>query len=84
MGWAEMGFPQETVALAYDRTILKCHELRWGYLNKILQNWHSKNLHTVEEVEQGDRPPAPRREDGARAPGANVARMKKYLEDSRK
>ena len=84
MGWAEMGFPQETVALAYDRTILKCHELRWGYLNKILQNWHSKNLHTVEEVEQGDRPPASRREDGARAPGANVARMKKYLEDSRK
>ena len=84
MGWAEMGFPQETVALAYDRTILKCHELRWGYMNKILQNWHSKNLHTVEEVEQGDRPPAPRREDGARAPGANVARMKKYLEDSRK
>ena len=84
MGWAEMGFPQETVALAYDRTILKCHELRWGYLNKILQNWHSKNLHTVEEVEQGDRPPASRRAAPARAPGANVARMKKYLEDSRK
>ena len=83
MSWAEMGFPRETVALAYDRTILKCRELRWGYLNKILQNWHGKNLHTVEEVERGDRRPA-RPAAQTQAAGANVARMRKYLEDSRK
>ena len=83
MSWAEMGFPRETVALAYDRTILKCRELRWGYLNKILQNWHGKNLHTVEEVERGDRRPA-RPAAQTQVAGANVARMRKYLEDSRK
>ena len=27
--WQEMGFPPETVALAYDKTVLKCHELKW-------------------------------------------------------
>lgn len=52
--WLEWGFPPETVALAYDRTVLKCHELKWGYINGILKNWHSKGLHTVEEVEKGE------------------------------
>lgn len=54
LGWLEMGFPPETVSLAYDRTMTRCHELKWGYLNGILKNWHGKGLHTVEEVEAGD------------------------------
>ena len=52
--WQEMGFPPETVALAYDRTVLKCHELKWPYLNGILKRWHEAGLHTPEEVEAGD------------------------------
>ena len=84
LGWAEMGFPPETVELAYDRTILKCRELRWNYLNKILKNWYEKGLRTPEEVAAGDRrrPSLPRKEE--RAAGSNVERMKKYLEDSRR
>lgn len=53
--WQEMGFPPETVALAYDKTVLKCHELKWPYLNGILRRWHEANLHTPEEAESGDR-----------------------------
>ena len=53
-GWQEMGFPPEAVALAYDKTVLKCHELKWPYLNGILKRWHEANLHTPEEVEAGD------------------------------
>lgn len=52
--WQEMGFPPETVALAYDKTVLKCHELKWPYLNGILRRWHEAGLHTPEEVEAGD------------------------------
>lgn len=52
--WQEMGFPPETVALAYDKTVLKCHELKWPYLNGILKRWHEAGLHTPEEVEAGD------------------------------
>ena len=48
--WAEMGFPAETVAEAYDRTILHCHEFRWPYCNGILKRWHEKGLHTLAEV----------------------------------
>ena len=48
--WAEQGFPPETVAIAYDKTMLKCHELKWAYLNGILRRWHEKGLHTPDEV----------------------------------
>ncbi|MGM9618769.1 MAG: DnaD domain protein [Oscillospiraceae bacterium] len=52
--WIDMGFPPEAVALAYDRTMLRCHELKWGYLGGILRRWHEKGLHTAEEIERGD------------------------------
>lgn len=54
--WQDMGFPPETVALAYDKTVLKCGELKWAYLNGILKRWHAAGLHTPEEVAAGDRP----------------------------
>lgn len=56
--WQEMGFPPETVALAYDKTVLKCHELKWPYCNGILKRWHEAGLHTPEEIERADKPPA--------------------------
>lgn len=56
--WQEMGFPPESVALAYDKTVLKCHELKWPYCNGILKRWHAAGLHTPEEIEAGDRPTA--------------------------
>ncbi len=62
--WQEMGFPPETVAIACDKTVLKCHELKWPYCNGILKRWHEAGLHTPEEVLQKDRPAA-RREGGA-------------------
>ena len=49
--WLEMGFPPETVAIAYDKTMLKCHEFKWPYCNGILKKWHEKDLHTPQEVQ---------------------------------
>ena len=84
LGWAEAAFPAETVELAYDKTMVKCKELRWGYLNKILLNWHQKGLHTVQEVEEGDRRSQAAAPASPQPPGKNVERMKKYLENMRK
>ena len=74
--WAEMGFPVETVAEAYDRTVLHCHEFRWPYCNGILKRWHDKGLHTPEEVGVENAKEAPR----APAAGSGKAWMKEYLE----
>lgn len=56
--WQEMGFQPEAVALAYDKTVLRCHEFKWPYCNGILKRWHAAGVHTVAEIEVGDRPAA--------------------------
>ena len=75
--WQEMGFPPETVALAYDKTELNCHDLKWHYCNGILKRWHEAGLHTVEEVAKGDRP-APKRE---RTEKSGSDELRKYVQD---
>lgn len=87
--WQEQGFPPESVALAYDKTMLKCHDLKWAYLNGILKRWHEAGLHTVEEIEAGDRPggqkSTPAASGGTAAPartgsGGDTAWMRKLIQ----
>ena len=53
--WLEMGFEDEMISMAYERTCLNTGGLNWAYMNKILQRWHSSGLHTAEAVKNGDR-----------------------------
>ena len=53
-GWLEMGFGEDAVAEAYDRTVVSAGALKWPYLNKILMSWHEKGLHTLAEIQDGD------------------------------
>ena len=48
--WLDWGFPPETVALAYDKTMLNCHEFKWAYCNGILKRWHEKGIRTAEQA----------------------------------
>ena len=89
ISWNEMGFDSEVIESAYDKTILKCKELKWAYMNKILCSWHQKGLHTLGEINSGDRP-APRREAVPQPPRPadrdardEMARMEKYLQQLR-
>lgn len=56
--WLEMGFDVETIRLAYEKTIMSTGKLAWRYMNKILLNWHEKNLHTRQQVAMDERQPA--------------------------
>ena len=55
--WLELGFDDEAIAMAYERTCLNTGGLNWAYMNKILQRWHEAGLHTAEAVRTGDRKP---------------------------
>lgn len=56
--WLDMGFEEAVIATAYERTCLNTGGLNWAYMNKILTRWHEAGLHTMEEVQRGDRKPA--------------------------
>lgn len=57
--WLEMGFDPAAIRLAYEKTILSTGKLAWRYLNKILLNWHEKNLHTAAQVQGESKPQVP-------------------------
>lgn len=83
--WLEWGFPPEAAALAYEKTVLKCGEFKWSYCNGILRRWHEAGLHTLDEIEAGDRRPAPAAGQGAPgAPREGNAWMRKYIQQRRK
>ena len=54
-GWLEMGFDDEALAMAYERTCLNTGNMNWAYMNKILLRWHEAGLHTAEQIKNGDR-----------------------------
>jgi len=80
--WQEWGFPPESVAIACDKTVLKCHEFKWPYCNGILKRWHEAGLHTPEEIESGDRPAPARKPEQAERPVNDE--MRKYAQALRR
>ena len=64
--WLEMGFDEEALTMAYERTCLNTGGLSWAYMNKILQRWHEAGLHTAEAVRSGDRKPGTPAKGGER------------------
>ena len=53
--WLEMGFDDDVISMAYERTCLNTGGLNWAYMNKILQRWQEQGLRTAEAIQSGDR-----------------------------
>ena len=62
--WLELGFDEEAIGLAYERTCLNTGGLNWAYMNTILQRWHEKGLHDVQSIQSGDQKPVPKGASG--------------------
>ena len=87
--WLELGFGTEAILMAYDRTVTQTGALKWPYMNKIIQSWHSKGLHTPEEIREKDTLPSrkqpaaqPPRTD--RRPGGEKENLMKFYEKMKK
>lgn len=52
--WLEMGFAQDAIAYAYERTCLNTGGMNWAYMNKILTRWHEAGYRTAEQAKAGD------------------------------
>lgn len=62
--WLDMGFDENVLALAYERTCLNTGGLNWAYMNRILTRWQEAGLHTLEQIQSGDRKPVPKGASG--------------------
>lgn len=52
--WLALGYGADTIAIAYERMIMRTGKLAWQYINTIIVNWHDKNLHTAAEILEKD------------------------------
>ena len=68
--WTDMGFGDDAIRLAYEKTVMKKQSMSWPYMDSILKSWHQKGLHTAEQVKAQDsqRPRPPKPGAGATAP----------------
>ena len=84
--WMDMGFPPETVAMAYERTVFYKKDMNWRYLNGILRRWHDSGWHTPQQVQRGEeRKPSPmpptggEQGGGEQGGGEQNAWMRRYI-----
>ena len=87
LGWADMGFANDAIELAYEKTCENTGGLTWKYMNSILERWNSQGLYTADQVKALDRKPAsPSRRGGYQRHGetpspAMLEAVKQMLEE---
>lgn len=81
--WLDLGFSPESLAIAYDRTVLSTGKLVWKYMDRIVRSWSEKGLYTPAEIEAGDaRRSGPKRSGAAaeRSDSEKLADMRRLYE----
>lgn len=53
--WAQMGFDDAAISMAYERTCINTGGLKWPYMNSILKRWHEAGLHSADQIIANDR-----------------------------
>lgn len=53
--WAEAGYGDGLIRLAYERTVYRRGSMSWPYMNKILDSWRQSGWRTPEEVQAGEK-----------------------------
>ncbi|MFR0734943.1 MAG: DnaD domain protein [Oscillospiraceae bacterium] len=67
--WLDMDFDSQALQMAYEKTCLNTGGLKWPYMNKILQSWHSAEPpHRGADPGQGIKNPLPRPSGSRRVP----------------
>ena len=53
--WLDMNFPDEVIALAYEKTCINTGGMNWPYMDKILSRWREAGYRTVEQIQKQDK-----------------------------
>ena len=80
--WLDMGFTDDIIALAYERTCLNTGGLSWAYMNTILTRWKESGYVTVEDVKAKDQPGRKaQKSQGRQLDAEEQAAIKRMLEE---
>lgn len=79
--WLEMGFDEQTIGLAYERSCLNTGGLAWPYMNKILNSWHEQGLHTAAQVKSGERKPVVPKGASGQLGDAELAAIQRMMKE---
>ena len=86
LAWSDMGFANDAISLAYEKTCENTGALTWKYMNSILERWNAQGLRTADQVRALDRKPAAPRKGGYQRHGdapspAMLDAVKQMLEE---
>lgn len=79
--WLEMGFDNEVIAIAYDRTCVNTGGMNWAYMNKILTRWHEAGLNTAEQIQNQDKKPGAPKGASGKLGAAELAAIQKAMQE---
>ena len=53
--WLDMNFPEDVLALAYEKTCINTGGMNWPYMNTILTRWKDAGYRTLEQIQKQDK-----------------------------
>ena len=62
--WIDMGFADDALILAHEKTCLNTGGMNWPYMHKILTRWHGCGFTNAQQVKAGDNTKAPKGANG--------------------
>ena len=62
--WLDMGFDDDAITMAYERTCLNTGGMNWPYMNKILTRWNEAGLKSAQQIRDKDHKAVPKGASG--------------------
>jgi len=81
--WIDMGFEPHAIAVAYDKTVTNTGSMAWPYIDKIINSWHNKGQHTLEEVMVNENEKKQKTVGASGKPGTQGYNQQKHGEPNR-
>ena len=81
IAWLQMGFAEDVIAEAYQRTCLNTGNMNWAYMNRILTRWYEAGFRTLEQVKNGDKNHAMPKGATGKLGTAELDAMQKVLQE---
>ncbi len=79
--WLNMGFTDDVIAMAYEKTCVNTGALSWPYMNKILTSWHEAGYKTVQQIQTADRKPSVPKGASGELGQAELAAIRRVLKE---